>query len=189
MLVLYIASLSIVNLAVSVTVHFTADDNLWQVPTDEEKAEEKEETGWKLIHADVFRPPTEYPMLFCVLVGTGMQLIVSALFLIIFSAVGFLSPANRGSIMIGMLLIFVLLGAAAGFTSARLYKTFKVRFLTLFAGASYNSSYNAYSCFRGRNGRSVRCGPRSCSRVSCFWYFSCWMCSCGATVLRARSPS
>jgi hypothetical protein len=30
-----------------------------------------------------------------------------------------------GSIMIGMLLLFVLMGAFAGFTSARLYKTFK----------------------------------------------------------------
>eukprot|EP01031_Cornospumella_fuschlensis_P024784 gene24784-29948_t len=44
-----------------------------KVPTDEEKAEEREETGWKLIHADVFRPPTEYPMLFSVVVGTGVQ--------------------------------------------------------------------------------------------------------------------
>lgn len=55
-----------------------------------------------------------------------MQIVISALFLIIFAAVGFLSPANRGSLMIGMLLIFSLLGAVAGFTSARLYKTFKV---------------------------------------------------------------
>ena len=44
-----------------------------QLPTDEEKAEEREESGWKLVHADVFRPPSEWPMLFCVLVGTGMQ--------------------------------------------------------------------------------------------------------------------
>ena len=80
------------------------------------------------MHADVFRPPVEMPMLFCVLVGTGMQLFISAFFLIVFAAVGFLSPANRGSIMIGTLLLFVLLGAVAGFTSARLYKTFKATF-------------------------------------------------------------
>jgi len=96
-----------------------------KVMTDEEKVEEREETGWKLVHADIFRPPVEFPMLFCVLVGTGMQLIICAFFLIVFAAVGFLSPANRGSIMIGMLLLFVLMGAFAGFTSARLYKTFK----------------------------------------------------------------
>ena len=46
---------------------------LVQLPTDEEKAEEREESGWKLVHADVFRPPQDYPMLFCVLAGTGMQ--------------------------------------------------------------------------------------------------------------------
>jgi transmembrane 9 superfamily protein 2/4 len=96
-----------------------------RVPTDEERVEEREETGWKLVHADVFRPPAEYPMLFCVLVGTGMQIAIATLFLIAFAAIGFLSPANRGSLMIGMLLMFVMLGAVAGFTSARLYKTFK----------------------------------------------------------------
>lgn len=96
-----------------------------KVLTDEEKAEEREETGWKLVHADVFRPPVEFPMAFCVLAGTGMQLIICAAFLIIFAAAGFLSPANRGSIMIGMLFLFVLMGSFAGFTSARLYKTFK----------------------------------------------------------------
>jgi transmembrane 9 superfamily protein 2/4 len=72
-----------------------------QLPTDEEKAEEREESGWKLVHADVFRPPQDYPMLFCVLAGTGMQMVVCAFLLVLFAAVGFLSPANRGSIMIG----------------------------------------------------------------------------------------
>lgn len=91
--------------------------------TDEEKAEEREETGWKLVHADVFRPPANYPMTFCVLAGSGVQLFFATLF----SAVGFLSPANRGSLMIGMLMTFALLGFIfiAGFISARLYKTFK----------------------------------------------------------------
>lgn len=96
-----------------------------KIPTDEEKAEDREETGWKLVHADVFRPPADMPMLFCIMAGTGMQLFICAFFMVLFSAIGFLSPANRGSIMIGMLLLFVLMGAFAGFTSARLYKTFK----------------------------------------------------------------
>lgn len=96
-----------------------------RVMTDEEKADQAEETGWKLVHADVFRPPAQFPMLFCVMVGTGVQLSVCAFFLIVFSAIGFLSPANRGSLMIAMLLLFVLMGSLAGYTSARLYKTFK----------------------------------------------------------------
>ena len=119
--------------------------NYNRVKTDEEKAEEKEETGWKLVHADVFRPPTQFPMVFCVLAGTGMQLLICAAFLIIFAAAGFLSPANRGSLMIGMLLLFVLMGAVAGYTSARLYKTFKGKqwqrcttlTATLFPGLSF----------------------------------------------------
>jgi transmembrane 9 superfamily protein 2/4 len=96
-----------------------------RLPTDEEKADEKEETGWKLVHADVFRPPVRFPMVFCVIVGTGAQLTACALWLIIFSAIGFISPANRGSIMMGMLLLFVLMGSLAGYVSARLYKSFK----------------------------------------------------------------
>ena len=96
-----------------------------RVMTDEEKAEEREETGRKLVHADVFRPPTDYPMFFCVLTATGVQILTATFFLILFAAGGFLSPANRGSLMIGCLLIFVLLGFLAGYTSSRLYKTFK----------------------------------------------------------------
>lgn len=96
-----------------------------RVLTDEEKQEEREESGWKLVHADVFRPPANLPMLFCVLVGTGNQLFYMCLITIIFATVGFLSPANRGSLMIAMLLLYVLLGSVAGYNSANLYKTFR----------------------------------------------------------------
>jgi len=96
-----------------------------RVPTEEDRAEEREESGWKLVHADVFRPPTSHPMLLSVMVGTGAQLLMMAFFTIVFAAVGFLSPANRGSLMIAVLLTYVLMGSVAGFVSARLYKTFK----------------------------------------------------------------
>ena len=46
-----------------------------RVPTEEERAEEREESGWKLVHADVFRPPTRLPMIFCVCVGMGVQVL------------------------------------------------------------------------------------------------------------------
>eukprot|EP00611_Tribonema_gayanum_P021765 TRINITY_DN424_c0_g1_i1.p1 TRINITY_DN424_c0_g1~~TRINITY_DN424_c0_g1_i1.p1 ORF type:complete len:659 (+),score=196.73 TRINITY_DN424_c0_g1_i1:147-2123(+) len=98
-----------------------------RVPTEEEKAEEREETGWKLVHADVFRAPAQLPMLFCVMVGTGAQLTISCLVTIIFSAIGFLSPANRGSLMIAVLLLYVLCGGVAGYVSALLYQSFKGR--------------------------------------------------------------
>merc|ERR1719231_71437 len=46
---------------------------------------------------------------------------------IVFAAVGFLSPANRGSLMLAVLVLFVMMGCFAGYASARLYKTFKGR--------------------------------------------------------------
>jgi transmembrane 9 superfamily member 2/4 len=35
--------------------------------------EAQEESGWKLVHGDVFRPPQFNPMLLAVLAGTGVQ--------------------------------------------------------------------------------------------------------------------
>jgi transmembrane 9 superfamily protein 2/4 len=94
---------------------------------DEEKDEDVDETGWKLVHADVFRPPSTHPMLYCVFVGSGAQLCVTALFAIIFSAVGFLSPARRGSLMNAFLVFYMLTGTVAGYISSRLYKAFRGR--------------------------------------------------------------
>lgn len=96
-----------------------------RVKTAEEKAEEREESGWKLVHADVFRPPADFPMLFCICVGTGIQILVCVFLSIFFAAIGFLSPANRGSIMLGMLCFYVLTSFVAGFCAATLYKLFK----------------------------------------------------------------
>lgn len=72
-----------------------------RVATDEEKADDREETGWKLVHADVFRPPTSNPMRFCVVMGFSSQVFGMAVVTIVFAAIGFLSPANRGALMIG----------------------------------------------------------------------------------------
>lgn len=96
-----------------------------RVPTEEERAEEREETGWKLVHADVFRPPSRFPMLFCVMVGSGNQLFGMALVTLFFAAVGVLAPSNRGKLMIALLVVFVLLGMVAGYSSAQMYKIFK----------------------------------------------------------------
>jgi transmembrane 9 superfamily protein 2/4 len=43
---------------------------------------------------------------------------------IIFSALGFLNPSKRGSLIMAELLFYVLMGAASGYVTARLYKTF-----------------------------------------------------------------
>ena len=90
-----------------------------------ETAEEaQEESGWKLVHGDVFRPPGAYGML-SVFVGTGFQLIGMTCVTMVFAVLGFLSPANRGGLMTAMLLLYVIMGVVNGYVSARLYKMFK----------------------------------------------------------------
>jgi transmembrane 9 superfamily protein 2/4 len=96
-----------------------------RLATDEEKAEDLEEYGWKLVHADVFRPPSFAPMLLSVLCGTGAQLLCMTLLTILFSTLGFMSPARRGHLLMAELLLYVCMGSVAGYVTARLYKTFK----------------------------------------------------------------
>ncbi|KAL3535105.1 hypothetical protein ACH5RR_003566 [Cinchona calisaya] len=90
----------------------------------ETQEEAQEETGWKLVHGDVFRPPTNSDML-CVYVGTGVQFFGMILVTMIFALLGFLSPSNRGGLMTAMLLLWVFMGLFAGYASTRLYKMFK----------------------------------------------------------------
>jgi len=96
-----------------------------RLATDEEKAEDLEEFGWKLVHADIFRPPSFSPLILAVCCGTGAQLLCTTVVTIFFSAMGFLSPANRGALIMAQLLLYVLMGSIAGYVTARLYKTFK----------------------------------------------------------------
>eukprot|EP01038_Epipyxis_sp_PR26KG_P016091 gene16091-21859_t len=87
--------------------------------------EAKEETGWKLVHGDVFRPPTTYPMLFSVFVGSGVQLFLMSLATLTFALLGLLSPANRGSLITAFILLFVFMGSFAGYYSSIIYKMFR----------------------------------------------------------------
>lgn len=82
----------------------------------------QEETGWKLVHADVFRPPRSFPMFFSAIVGSGVQVFAMTVTTMIFAVLGFMSPANRGGLMTSMLLLFVFMGSFAGYYSARIYK-------------------------------------------------------------------
>lgn len=91
----------------------------------ESGAEDVEETGWKLVHGDVFRPPRN-PALFSVLVGFGSQIFVSVIVLLFFAVLGFMSPAYRGGLLTAMLVLIFLAGIFSGYNSTKLYKMFKV---------------------------------------------------------------
>lgn len=83
----------------------------------------QEDSGWKLVHGDVFRTPGS-PMILSVFLGNGAQLFVMTGFTIVFALLGFLSPSNRGSLGTIMVLLYTILGFIGGYVSARVYKSF-----------------------------------------------------------------
>lgn len=86
--------------------------------------EEAEETGWKLVHGDVFRPP-RHPMLLSILVGSGVQVFGMAVVVMVFAVLGFLSPAQRGGLVTAVVVLFVVMGIFGGYFSTRVYKMFR----------------------------------------------------------------
>lgn len=110
---------------------------------DEGPDEAVEETGWKLVHGDVFRPP-RHPRLFAAVLGSGIQIFLMALITIctrlkslknvfgmiywsisVFAMLGMLSPASRGALATAAIFCYVFMGLIAGYFSARIYKTMK----------------------------------------------------------------
>ena len=55
--------------------------------TDEDLEESIEETGWKLVHGDVFRPPTN-SRLFAAIIGSGVQIFCMMAITIFFAMLG-----------------------------------------------------------------------------------------------------
>ncbi|XP_021745452.1 transmembrane 9 superfamily member 11 [Chenopodium quinoa] len=89
----------------------------------EAQAQMNEElSGWKLVVGDVFRAPS-YPSLLCVMVGDGIQLLGMGVVTIMFAALGFMSPASRGTLLTGMVFFYLVLGIAAGYVAVRLWRT------------------------------------------------------------------
>eukprot|EP00127_Corallochytrium_limacisporum_P000213 Clim_evm30s7 gene=Clim_evmTU30s7 len=91
---------------------------------DEDLEDAIDETGWKLVHGDVFRPPRHAGLLVAS-VGVGMQILGMLLGVLVLSALGMLSPAsNNGQISLALVL-FGFMGVFSGYHAARFYKTMK----------------------------------------------------------------
>jgi transmembrane 9 superfamily protein 2/4 len=84
--------------------------------------EAQEETGWKLVHGDVFRPPQNNPMLLSVMVGTGAQLGCAFVFAMLLAMFNITNSMKKGQILTSVILLYVLCGAIAGYISSRVYK-------------------------------------------------------------------
>ncbi|XP_003976709.2 transmembrane 9 superfamily member 4, partial [Takifugu rubripes] len=83
-----------------------------------------EESGWKNVHGDVFRPP-QYPMVLSSLLGSGIQLFCMGLIVIFVAMLGMLSPSSRGALMTTACFLFMFMGVFGGYFAGRLYRTLK----------------------------------------------------------------
>uniref|UniRef100_A0A5B7A0L3 Transmembrane 9 superfamily member n=1 Tax=Davidia involucrata TaxID=16924 RepID=A0A5B7A0L3_DAVIN len=78
-----------------------------------------EESGWKLVHGDVFRPPRTLVLLSAV-VGTGAQLALLVLLVILFAIVGMLY-VGRGAIVTTFIICYAFTSFISGYVSGGMY--------------------------------------------------------------------
>ncbi|KAK6203453.1 uncharacterized protein RJT21DRAFT_119617 [Scheffersomyces amazonensis] len=82
-----------------------------------------DESGWKLVHGDIFRPPKQR-LLLSVLVGSGIQILLMGLVTIGFALFGLLSPSNRGSLTTFMFILFIFFSFVSSYVSSYVYRFF-----------------------------------------------------------------
>jgi len=89
----------------------------------EDEEDDEEETGWKLVHGDVFRLPPALSV-FCAYVGTGAQLLSLVFFLLVLAIMNMFYPGNRGAMYTSAIVLYALTAGTAGFVSAHAYGRF-----------------------------------------------------------------
>jgi hypothetical protein len=81
---------------------------------------DEEDSGWKLVHGDVFRFPSS-PMLLAACVGTGCQLLIMCAFVILLAMWGLFHPGQKGAIYTAGVVAYALTAGVAGYVSTSLY--------------------------------------------------------------------
>ena len=89
----------------------------------EDEEDDEEETGWKLVHGDVFRLPPAFST-FSAYIGTGMQLLSLTVFLLILAIMNMFYPGNRGAMYTAAIVLYALTAGTAGFISAHMFCRF-----------------------------------------------------------------
>jgi len=89
-----------------------------QIPDEELNAVE-EETGWKLLHADIFRPP-KHRLGFCAAVGAGAQLFSMVVMIVLVGCIGVFY--QRGAVVSAGVVSYMVTAAFGGYSSAQLYQ-------------------------------------------------------------------
>jgi len=79
--------------------------------------QEVDDSGWKRIRSDVFRPPP-YAYLFSSIVGIGAQILMIAFFLLMLSCIGYFYPGNHGRIYVAAIFLYSFTAYVAGYISS-----------------------------------------------------------------------
>ena len=83
----------------------------------------QEETGWKLLHGDVFRHPSgRQAMLFSAGIGAGAQLLLMVAMLLVLALMGMFVPTKRGAVATAVIVLYALTSCVGGYLAARLYR-------------------------------------------------------------------
>ncbi|KAG8387496.1 hypothetical protein BUALT_Bualt02G0027200 [Buddleja alternifolia] len=94
--------------------HLKNDLRKWSIGGDEE---EEKEVGWKYIHGDIFRCPSNLP-LFSAVLGCGTQLVTMVAILFILAFIGVIYPYSRGTLPSSIFIAYILTSAVAGYSSS-----------------------------------------------------------------------
>lgn len=86
-------------------------------PTPSGLVQEVDDSGWKRIRSDVFRPPP-YPYLFSSIVGIGAQILMIAFFLLMLSCIGYFYPGNHGRIYVAAIFLYSFTAYVAGYIAS-----------------------------------------------------------------------
>lgn len=81
-----------------------------------------DDSGWKQVHGDVFRRPA-HVVLYSAFVGTGTQLLLLALIVVVAAFAGSLY-VDRGAVTRAAVVVYSLTSAVSGFISGRFYRSY-----------------------------------------------------------------
>ncbi|GAX11113.1 hypothetical protein FisN_9Hh204 [Fistulifera solaris] len=137
-----------------------------------------EETGWKLIHGDVFRPPSTSPLALSVLVGTGSQIGMAFFITLMAACLRLVNPIKKGQFLTAILIVYVLCGSISGYVSARIYKfcdgkNWKMNTM-LTAGALPGSLFGIFTVLNMLLG--LRGASTAVSFLTLLGIFALWVC-------------
>jgi len=96
------------------------DYNRYRKAEEEEQEEDDQDYGWKLVHGDVFRFPSN-KNLFCAFYGLGIQSLCMFFGILLLAVLGLFHPNNDGSLFTALIVLYALTSIIGGYTSCKLF--------------------------------------------------------------------